>query len=263
MTQIDRTSREPLWSQLHTDLLRRLAEGDFSDGFPGEAHLRQEYGVSRHTVREALRRIREAGLVRSGRGRSSEVLATVIEQPLGSLYSLFREVEARGMTQESTVLACRVAQEPQAAARLGLAPQTELFALERIRFADGQPLAHDCVWLPGGIGTPLLHTDFSRTALYDELARHNIPRPDGGRERITATNLSPTSAEHLKVSQGTAALVIERTGLWHGDPIECRRTTIRADRFALLMSWSGNGYEINGDATGGRRAPGDNAPQVD
>ncbi|MGB6020744.1 MAG: GntR family transcriptional regulator [Ornithinimicrobium sp.] len=263
MTQIDRTSREPLWSQLHTDLLRRLAAGDFSDGFPGEAHLRQEYGVSRHTVREALRRIREAGLVRSGRGRSSEVLATVIEQPLGGLYSLFREIEARGMTQESIVLACRLAEEPQAAARLALDPRAELFALERVRLADGEPLAHDCAWLPGHIGTPLLHTDFSRTALYDELDRHGIPRPDGGRERITATNLSPASADYLNVSPGTAALVIERTGLWRGEPIECRRTTIRSDRFALLMSWSGSGYEIQGEAGGDRRGPHDVSPQVD
>ncbi|CAN5399462.1 GntR family transcriptional regulator [soil metagenome] len=248
MITIDRTSREPLWSQVHADLLTRLAAGEFSNGFPGEAQLRQEYGVSRHTIREALRRIREAGLVRSGRGRSSEVMATAIEQPLGSMYSLFREIEARGMVQESIVLACTLAVEPQAAAHLDLAPDTELFALERVRLAEGEPLAHDCVWLPGEIGAPLLHTDFSRTALYDELDRRRIPRPDGGRERITATNLSKAGAEQLNVTPGAAALVIERTGLWRGRPIECRRTTIRADRFTLLMSWTSKGYDIQGQA---------------
>lgn len=244
MFTIDRTSLEPLWSQLHTDLLRRLAAGEFSNGFPGEAHLRQEYGVSRHTVREALRRIREAGLVSSGRGRSSEVVATTIEQPLGSLYSLFREIEARGMTQRSVVLACTLAVEPEAAARLELDADAELFALERIRLADGEPLAHDCVWLPGEIGAPLLDTDFGRTALYDELDRLDMPRPDSGQERITATNLSQARAEQLNVTDGTAALVIERTGLRRDRPIECRRTIIRADRFTLLMSWNHNRYDI-------------------
>lgn len=244
MRAIDRASREPLWSQVHADLLRRLATGEFREGFPGETRLREEYGVSRHTVREALRRIRAAGLVSSGRGRSSEVLATTIEQPLGSIYSLFREIEAKGMTQESTVLACTLATEPRAAERLGLGPDTELFALERIRLADGEPLAHDCVWLPGEIGAPLLDTDFGRTSLYDELERHHIPRPDGGRERITATNLGQAKAEQLRVPTGTAALVIERTGLWRDKPIECRRTTIRADRYSLLMSWNDAGYNI-------------------
>ncbi|MGC1207836.1 MAG: GntR family transcriptional regulator [Ornithinimicrobium sp.] len=244
MNTIDRAAREPLWAQVHADLLRRLATGEFSDGFPGEAALRAEYGVSRHTVREALRRIREAGLVRSGRGRSSEVMATEIEQPLGSIYSLFREIEARGMTQESSVLAQTLAVEPEAAAHLELEPETELFALERIRLADGEPLAHDCVWLPGGIGAPLLHTDFGRTSLYDEMDRRDIPRPEGGHERITATNLAHPRAKQLNVVPGTAALVIERTGLWRGKPIECRRTTIRADRFALLVSWNHSGYMI-------------------
>lgn len=68
----------------------------------------------------------------------------------GSLYSLFREIESRGMTQESIVLACTLAGEAEAAAHLELPPDTELFALERVRLADGEPLAHDCVWLPGG-----------------------------------------------------------------------------------------------------------------
>lgn len=244
MISIDRTSREPLWTQVHADLLTRLATGEFSNGFPGEAHLRQDYGVSRYTIREALRRIREAGLVRSGRGRSSKVIATTIEQPLGSIYSLFHAIEAQGLSQESIVLACTLAVEPEAAARLDRAPESELFALERVRLAGSEPLAHDCVWLPSEIGTPLLDTDFSRTALYDELERHQIPRPDGGRERVTATNLSPGQAQHLNVAPGTAALVIERTGLWHGQPIECRRTTVRADRFTLLMSWTSKGYDI-------------------
>ncbi|MGB3186466.1 MAG: GntR family transcriptional regulator [Ornithinimicrobium sp.] len=248
MITIDRSSREPLWSQLHADLLDRLTAGEFSNGFPGESHLRQEYGVSRHTVREALRRIREAGLVRSGRGRPSEVLATTIEQPLGSIYSLFHEIEARGMIQASVVLACTLAVEPQIAAHLDLAPDTELFTLERVRLAAGEPLAHDCVWLPGDIGAPLLHTDFGHTALYDELDRRHIPRPDGGSERITATNLSPPQAEHLNVTAGTAALVIERTGLHQGRPIERRRTTIRADRFTLLMSWTSKGYDVQSHA---------------
>ena len=95
--QLDRASGVPLWRQLHQDLLRRLAAGDFELGFPGEVELQREYSVSRHTVREALRRIREAGLVESGRGRSPKVRTTAIEQPLGGLYSLYRQVEELGL----------------------------------------------------------------------------------------------------------------------------------------------------------------------
>lgn len=241
---LDRTSGQPLWAQLHTDLLRRLEAGEFTDGFPAEGELREQYGVSRHTVREALRRIRAAGLVRSGRGRRSEVLATTIEQPLGSLYSMFAEVEAQGLTQTSTVLTCGITTHPQAAASLGLEVDAELFGLERLRLADGVPLAHDCVWMPARVAGPLVGTDFSRTALYQELERHGVPRPDGGRERITATVLDPDLAQQLQVPSPAAALLIERTGTLAGEPVECRRTTVRADRYALTMSFGPDGYQV-------------------
>jgi GntR family transcriptional regulator len=241
---LDRSSGEPLWAQLHADLLRRLADGEFGQGFPAEAELRQEYGVSRHTVREALRRIRAAGLVRSGRGRRSEVLATTIEQPLGSLYSMFAEVEARGLSQTSVVLACGVTRHPDAATSLGVDPGTDLFGLERLRLADGIPLAHDCVWMPATVAGDLVGTDFSRTALYRELERHGVPRPDGGRERITATVLGSDLAALLEVPSPAAALVIERTGTLDHEPVECRRTTVRADRYALTMSFGPHGYQV-------------------
>jgi len=48
---------------LLADLRRRLARDDFATAFPGELALVAEYGVSRHTVREAVRRLRDEGLV--------------------------------------------------------------------------------------------------------------------------------------------------------------------------------------------------------
>src|SRR4051794_41958167 len=67
---LDRTRATPLWEQLLTDLRRRLDHDEFAAAFPGELALVAEYGVSRHTVREAVRRLREEGLVIAGRGRT-------------------------------------------------------------------------------------------------------------------------------------------------------------------------------------------------
>ena len=118
---LDRTDPLPLWAQLQRDLSRRLSAGEFSGTFPGELDVARDYDVSRHTVREALRRLREAGVLESARGRPTQVRAT-IEQPLGSLYSLFREIESRGMVQTSEVLDQSLTTSPDAAAALGLPP---------------------------------------------------------------------------------------------------------------------------------------------
>src|SRR5499427_4290699 len=56
--RLDRRSPLPLWAQLRADLRRRLDAGAFDEEFPGELALVEEYGVSRHTVRSALRDLR-------------------------------------------------------------------------------------------------------------------------------------------------------------------------------------------------------------
>lgn len=138
---MDRASPLPLWAQLYDDLVRRLEAGAFGTDFPGEHQLTGDYQVSRHTVREALRRLRQAGVLESSRGRRTAVHKARIEQPLGAIYSLFSEVQARGMRQRSEVLDRGPRQDPVVAGRLGLDADTELVYVERIRYADEDPLA--------------------------------------------------------------------------------------------------------------------------
>jgi GntR family transcriptional regulator len=244
---LDRQSPMPLWAQLQGDLTRRLALGAFDQTFPGENELVETYAVSRHTVREALRRLRDAGVLQSARGRTTQVRRG-IEQPLGSLYSLFREVEARGMRQTSRVLALRTERDAAVAAALGQPPDAELFHLERLRLADGEPLAHDRLWLPADLAAPLLDADFSHSALYDQLAARCGVRLTGGRERITACAPDAATRALLDLPPGEACLRVERTGLTGDRTVEHRVTVVRGDRYAVIADWTAKGYSVAADA---------------
>jgi GntR family transcriptional regulator len=237
---VDRTSPLPLWAQLYHDLVRRLEGGGFctTDGFPGEHELADEYGVSRHTVREALRRLRGAGILDSGRGRRTSVRRARIEQPLGALYSLFSEVEARGMRQRSTVLAREVRTDETVAARLGVAADAEFVFLERIRYADDEPLALDRTWILATVGRPLLTADLSSTGIYAELARSTGVRITDGEERIHAIAPTADQCRQLHLGAAVGLLVIERVGRIDGEPVEWRETLVRGDRFSLVASWA-------------------------
>ena len=205
-----------------------------------------EYGVSRHTVRAALRELRADGIVVAERGRRPRLAGpAAITQPLGALYSLFASVESAGLRQASIVRARDLRADGVIADRLGLEASTPLFRLERLRLAGGEPLALDTVWLPAEIAAPLLEADFTHTALYDELAARTGIRLEGGREHIRA--VMPTRAQQrlLGIPHSTGVLAIDRLGYAGGRPVEWRHTLIRGDRFSLIAEFSPRtGYQL-------------------
>lgn len=231
------TSDIPLWQQILTDLEARIAAGDIVDRFPTDRELVEEYGVSRHTVREAVQRLRARGLVERHRGRGSFVRPDQLQQPVGTLYSIFRAVEERGLEQRSTVVALDERADAEAAARLGLDADTPLVHLQRLRFAGDEPLATDAVWLPAEIARPLLDADWGRTALYDELATRCGVRLTSAEEIIEPWMPDDDARAVLDLDDDEALFRIMRLG-WTGDrAVECRIALVRGQRFAFVSSW--------------------------
>jgi GntR family transcriptional regulator len=245
------------WRRVAEDLRRRIAAGEFTDVFPGELALAQEYQVSRHTVREALRELRSTGVVTAGRGHLSRVApATLIEQPTSTLYSLFESVAAAGLTQRSVVEVLDVRNDPEAAAHLRLAPEAELLYLQRVRLAQEEPLAIDQVWLPAETARPLLQSDFTHTSLYDQLRTVCGIHLTGGREQIQAVVASRSDRERLNLGPGVAILALTRLGC-HGEaPFEWRRTRIRGDRFSAIAEFTSSAYRFHAPDHDGAAATG-------
>ena len=238
---LDRSSPMPLWAQLETELRRRLEAGAFDDAFPTDLELTEAYQVSRHTVREAVRHLNKAGILRRERGRGTVVDRAEFEQSLGTLYSLYQSVEAAGILQTSEVLNIEVVTDSVAAAHLGVADETPLVFLARLRFAGGDPLAIDRAWLPKSIAEPILDVDWSHTALYDELTRCGAPVPNQGWERLTPVVPTAADRQKLGLKSGTAAFFLERHGTRDGTPIEWRTTIVRGDRYRFVAEWSAVG----------------------
>jgi len=235
----------PLWQQVEADLRRRITQGEFAVAFPGEHELTDQYGVSRHTIRESLRRLRADEVVVSARGRGTAVRRPSIDQPLGALYSLFRSVEAAGLEQRSQVRTLDVRREPDVSARLGYPENTEYVFLERLRLADAEPLAVDRAWLLRTLAEPLLGGEFGHSGIYDELSRLTGKQLTGGRELIRATIPDAATRKLLGMAAGTAALAVERIGCLNNQPVEFRLSTIRGDRFVMTTEWPGpEGYRI-------------------
>lgn len=236
----------PLWAQVLGDLERRLDVGEFAQGFPTDIELVGYYDVSRHTAREAVRRLQERGVVSRQRGRGTYVTTPPIEQGVGAIYSLFRSIEAKGLEQRSEVIDLAEVTDQRVAAELGLGDAEGLIRLERLRLADGVPLAHDVAWLPAVTARPLLDADFGHTALYDELATRCDLRLTSGSEHITTELPQRHERQLLGIGAKQPVFRIRRRSMSGPSAVEWRETLVRGDRFAFTAQWSPSGsYEAS------------------
>jgi GntR family transcriptional regulator len=234
---LDRSSPMPLWAQLESELRRRLVRGDFDDAFPTEIQLVEAYDVSRHTVRDALGRLRADGLLDRRRGRGTRVTKRALEQPMHSLYSLARTIEDQGLDERSDVLVLEAGTDPVAAARLGRPERARLVRVDRLRYAGDEPLALDRSWLPADAARGLLGADLHRGSLYDALSTRCGVHVTGGTERIRPVVPTRDERSLLHLPAGEAALLIDRVADADGAPVEWRRTLVRGDRYAFTARW--------------------------
>lgn len=234
MRTLDRRSPLPLWAQLEADLRARIATNEFAERFPTDEDLVRTYGVSRQTVREAVRQLSEAGILERQRGRGSFLARpAMLEQPMTGFYSLARSITERGMEEHSRVLHRGRERDPETAAKLELGANAELALIERLRFAGDEPLVLERSWLDPKLAEGLRDDQLERGSLYELLAEKAGIRVTGGRERVRAAAPDRATRELLELPDDEAVLVVERLALAGTRPIEWRITIARGDRFSF------------------------------
>jgi DNA-binding GntR family transcriptional regulator len=136
---------QPLYARIEAKLREQIAAGRYPVGalMPTEAELRQSLKVSRHTVREAMRRLVEAGLVERRQGAGSIVVAR--EPPRREVHAI-RNID--GLMQYAADTRLQVHRHGIAALTAEEAAQTlgepgaAWLKLEGLRLGqDGRPLA--------------------------------------------------------------------------------------------------------------------------
>ncbi len=233
---LDRGSPVPLWAQLEAELRRRLTAGEFKRRFPTDRELVDTYKVSRHTARDAVDRLCTDGLLERRRGRGT-FIRQEFERPGGALYSLFRAVEAQGAHQTIALRALVECTDALAAEKLEVDSTAPLILIDRMRLADGEPLAIDRVWLPADLARPLLDADLTHGVLYHELAQRCDVAVIGGWERITPTIPRTDESVALQMPEGRAVFTIERMGRAADRPVEWRVSKVRGDRYSFVTNW--------------------------
>ncbi len=236
---LDKNSPVPLYYQLRTELEGRIKRGDWKpyQQLPTEDELAESYGVSKATVRQALRDLAHAEIVRREQGRGTFVAGTKIQFGPRRLASFTEEMRDFGMRSSSKVLEQGVVQADETlAARLGLEQGSDVYRIERLRVAGDEPMGLQTVHVPCALAPGLLETDFASASLYETLEKRYGLTPDHAAQTHFARSLDARQALLLQVAEGCPALGGERlTFLAGGQPLELTLSLMRGDRYQIQL----------------------------
>lgn len=230
-----------LHGRLADDLTRRIREGEWPVGssLPPEMVLCEQAGVSRHTLRHALRTLRDRGMLEMRQGAPTKVISCTQPRIYSQDYNTLRDVlrysskTVRHNKLEHYV-ECDVSLQQVLKAPIG----SSWYRIGAVRCdeATNVPLAWTDIYILGRFARVTKLKNHQREMVFEQIERHFGVSIDRAEVEITASTLAKEHAEPLKVPAGTPALVILRRYFdSHGDPFQVTVTRHVADRFTFTM----------------------------
>lgn len=204
---------------LHDRLERLIAETAPGERLPSEPHLAQQFGVSRATLREAMRSFETQGMLRRRQGSGTYVTHTpsVIDSGLEVLESL--ETLAKHSNLAVTMGELHIERRaalPEECQALDISPCDEVILIQRVMLAKDRPVAYLVDILPTDILTPEeLQNGFTGSVL-DFLLRRGNPPLQVSRTEINASTASAIVARAMGIQRGDVLLCFT-AGLYAAD----------------------------------------------
>jgi DNA-binding GntR family transcriptional regulator len=236
---LDRTSPVPLYFQIAERIHQAVESGVLKPGqrLDNEIELSEQLGVSRPTVRQAIQRLVQEGLLVRRRGIGTVVVQRRIRRPLG-LTSLHEDLAAAGRNPSTKVLSLQqVAAEPEVAAALLLEAGAPVLSLERLRCADGMPLAVMRNFLRTDVvDLPLDAEGLERQGLYELLRSFGV-QFHSAHQVIGARTATPREARLLGAPRTSTVLSLVVTA--HdptGRSIEFGQHAYLASRYSFELT---------------------------
>jgi GntR family transcriptional regulator len=229
----------PLWYQVAqhlTDALRGRPAGA-PTRLPPETELARHYGVGLSTLREALARLEQDGLIARHRRRGTFALPTPAPSPPLELTGPLEALLAQQEAEETQVLGRdRVPVPEHLADRFPAA--RELIRIRRLRRHGGEPLSLAVNWLPVEIGEAVPLERLARWPMTRVLRDAMGLRPARIEAQAEAQLPAPEVARLLEVPLLSPVLVVtSATRDGAGGLLDLARLHYRGDRFRFGVSF--------------------------
>ncbi|MGH1842158.1 GntR family transcriptional regulator [Enterococcus gallinarum] len=225
---------KPLYCQL-IDLLKEKIEVSMiaHDKIPSERELTKQYGVSRTTVRLALKELENIGYIYRCHGKGTFVSGLKKDVDLGGSYSFTQQMKSLGRNPETRVLVFEnIKADKFISQHLNILLGEKVFKLTRLRIADSEPLMIEDTYLPVKFFLNLNSQLLRKKPLYDlflEDFNQVIRLAD---EEFYASLASKDDAKQLMIPKGSPVLhLVRQTYNTKNEIIEFTLSVARADQF--------------------------------
>ncbi|MFN4309461.1 MAG: phosphonate metabolism transcriptional regulator PhnF [Ferrovibrio sp.] len=236
---IERGSGMAVWRQIAAAMEQAIRRGDYKPGvqLPTEKQLAQGFGVNRHTVRQAMNRLAETGLVSIEQGRGMFVAEDSFDYMLGARTRFTENLQTmqKKPTREM-VFAEQVAAPADIARALGIPTGAPLWQIETLNKADGKPVGVSSHYFPAG-RFPDMPERFQRegtiTAALKSAGVNDYRRRS---TRVSARLISAADARLADLPRTRPVLVSETVNIDpQGKPVEFVRARFVADHVTLTI----------------------------
>lgn len=237
MSAIYRNSPLPRYYQLKEIMRERIRAGEWKPGdlIPSERELGEKYGISRMTARQAITELVSEGLFYREQGKGTFVSQHKITQQLIHLTGFTEDIRARGQRPGTKVISATMhAADEAIAEKLRITPGTPIFRLQRLRLADGEPLAIELSHISFKDCEKLLEEDLENNSLYRVLeSKYGVMLMEADQE-IEAGLAGSEDAQTLKIAPGSSVLYTRRvTYTERNQPIEYAKAVYCGNKYTF------------------------------
>lgn len=233
---IIKSSGLPFYLQIYNELRKKITDKVYlpNQPIPSENELVTEFGVTRATIRNAVKKLQDEGLVITVKGKGSYVNTPKIEQSLFKFYSFGRDFAE--LNNKSILLNIMETNDKDIQKIFNLHESDSIKQINRIRQLDNTPVIVESSYIPASFVPDIECFDLEQLSIYDLLEKHYGFHILRAKEYLDTILTDSYYSKLLDTEKGKPVFVTERiTYDINENPIEYRKSIIRSDKFRFSV----------------------------